>query len=98
MYVQINIGSDQISESGQGFISASFADDTLKALSDSIRGDLAPIEVHTGTGTWNGVSEESMHISTLADVDTYALRVKLAEIKKIYHQDAIALIVGSDLI
>ena len=93
-YVQINIGmpTEQSTELGL------FRRDVEKALEDSVRGDFPVIEVHEGLGSWGGKIEQSLHISTVADVDTYALRVKLRGIAEQYNQDAIALIVGSDLI
>lgn len=61
-------------------------------------GGLQDVQVHTGKGEWNGVEEESAHLSTFADVDLFKLRTELARLKREYQQDAIALIAGSDLI
>ena len=69
-------------------------------------------ERHTGLGTWDGVTEESMHVSlywddaTPADKRDYAadlaagdtLRATLKALARGYGQDALALIVGSELI
>lgn len=98
-YVQINIGADTPSTPFSiGWVSSAFLGAVTRALEESTRGPFPRIETHHGVGQWLGHYEHSAHISTVADVDTYALRVKLAEIKKTFNQDAIALIVGSDLI
>lgn len=94
-YVQINIGQGELThEEWDGF-----QDATIIALRESVRGESdAPIEVHDGAGWWDEEVENSAHVSIVADVDTYALRTKLTELKATYNQDAITLIVGSDLI
>lgn len=61
------------------------------------------VSVHTGRGAWqdehgNTVSEDSAYFSTFAVVDVPALRSALAVIREFAGQDAIALIVGSELI
>lgn len=95
-YIQINLDEGDIpdEETWQAFVKATF-----RALEDSTRGDFPPIEIHEGEGYWRqDLAELSLHISTVADVDLFALRTKLARIKREYNQKAIALIVGSDLI
>lgn len=62
------------------------------------------VSTHTGRGAWlseNGntvESEDSAYISTFAVVDVPALRRALAKARDLFSQDAIALIVGSELI
>ena len=94
-YVQINIGRGNLSHEEW----LNFAHFTTIALRESARGETeVQVELHEGAGCWGDEIEDSTHISTIADVDLYALRVKLAKLKKQYNQEAIALIVGSDLI
>lgn len=64
---------------------------------------LAQVEFHTGTGTWDGVEEESCHISLFVpnEIDPgylRELRIYLANTKRYYSQDAIALITVSELV
>lgn len=58
------------------------------------------IEDHYGKGTWGEVTEESCHISSYwgEGFDLDLLRAELTKLKEWYKQDAIALIVGSELI
>lgn len=99
-YVQVNIGRkfpngiDMV-----GWEWDLFQQDTTKALHNSMRTP-KPIESHTGRGlTPDGSAEDSLHLSTVnADVDLFALRLKLKELAERFEQDSIALIVGSELI
>ena len=74
---------------------------------------LVDTERHTGQGTWDGVAEESMHVSLYWDDDTapadrdYArdleagnlLRATLRDLAREYGQDSIALVISdSELI
>lgn len=104
-YVQVNVGrnvngqpmSDERWDAFQNAV-------TIALLGANRGGGLPNVSFHTGEGFWNDettgelMSEESAYISTFADIDAYALRVELARIRDEYGQDAIALIVGSDLI
>lgn len=95
-YVQVNVGrGDMSAEDWAAFIS-----DTGTALAQSVLSDFPTggIETHTGIGGWNGTPEESAHVSIFANVDYFALRVALAELRDKYNQDAIALIQRSELI
>lgn len=82
----------------------SFQDDIAMAIVNATTGTLPNVSLHEGEGFWNDertgelLSEESAYLSTFADVDLFALRKALATLKRRYQQDAIALIVGSDLI
>lgn len=97
-YVQVNIGADD-EWSGLPRVSTNFTASVMAAIRASCRGsDRPPIEIHNGHGLYNGVREGSTHVSIVADVDIYALRKHLADLKAQYKQDTIALIVGSDTI
>lgn len=58
------------------------------------------LEIHNGYGHWDGMVEESTHISMLSEdiVDLDRLRDGLVDLKKEYGQDTIALITGSELV
>lgn len=56
-------------------------------------------ERHYGTGEWDGVTEESAHISILTDsLDMTLLTAGVEQLKADYQQDSIALIIGSHLL
>lgn len=94
-YVQINISQGPLEYDAWG----TFQDETILALRQSVKGESTNfIELHEGMGSWGYVMEPSLHVSIVADVDLFALRAKLADLKKTFNQDAIALIAGSDLI
>ena len=104
-YVQVNVGRNVGGEPMTDELWDRFHADVTLALLNAYRGSGVPnVSVHTGEGFWNDettgelMSEESAYISTFADIDAYALRVDLARIRDEYGQDAIALIIGSDLI
>lgn len=58
------------------------------------------VEIHLGTGVWDGVPEESAKISVYHEggFDLDSIREQLFRLKKEYSQDSIALIIGSELI
>lgn len=97
MYVQVNIGSDL-----DGEVSVGFENAVNRALLQSIRNPdqraTVDFESHQGQGFWNAESEQSLHISVVADVDLFTLRARLRKIKSQFNQDTIGLIVGSDLL
>lgn len=104
-YVQVNIGRNVDGEPMSDEQWERFQDAVTIALLNAHRGSGIPnVSIHTGEGFWNDettgelMSEESAYLSTFADIDAYALRVDLARIRDEYEQDAIALIIGSDLI
>lgn len=94
-YVQVNIGREDLTSDDW----IDFQNGVYLAIRKSIRGEsTANIEQHEGSGWWDGSEpEDSLHLSIVADVDLYTLRVKLTELKTRFNQDAIALIAGSDL-
>lgn len=58
------------------------------------------VEVHHGSGVWQGVREDSAHVSLFNEhgISIAALRESVADLAHDYGQDAVALIVGSELI
>lgn len=103
-YVQVNIGRNIGGEPMPTDRWVSFQDDIAMAIVNATAGTLPNVSLHEGEGYWNDgrtgelLSEESAYLGTFADVDLFALRKTLATLKATYEQDAIALIVGSDLI
>ena len=107
-YVQINIGRN-IETKGMGLMAMSaadwqeFQDDMANALlqfrecSDMGSG---PVQIHKGIGEWDGIAEESAHISLFHDggFDLDNLKEYLSGQRSYYGQDAIAFIAGSELI
>ncbi|AXC36115.1 hypothetical protein SEA_LYELL_8 [Microbacterium phage Lyell] len=101
-YVQVNVGRNV----GMGPLSpaqwAAFQAEVVDALRAATIGR-GVISTHTGRGAWqddngNTVSEDSAYFSTFAVVDVPALRGALRTVRNRFEQDAIALIVGSELI
>ena len=72
-----------------------FEQDVQELLS---RATGASIETHRGVGSWEGVVEESTKVTLLADnplnVNIGYIRVNLADLVRLYDQDAIALTIG----
>lgn len=58
------------------------------------------VEMHSGTGVWDGIPEESAKISVFNEggFDLDSIRAELSELKSEYKQESIALIIGSELI
>lgn len=96
-YVQVNIGRNVVGEP----MSPERWNDFVTAVSNTIAdcSDIKSIETHFGTGYWEGGMEESCHVSALAtfvDVDT--LREHLGYVAGEFGQDAVALVLGSELV
>lgn len=96
-YVQVNIGRNVAGEP----MSPERWNDFVTAVSNTIAdcSDIKSIETHFGTGYWEGGMEESCHVSALAtfvDVDT--LREHLGYVAGEFGQDAVALVLGSELV
>lgn len=90
-----NIGSEPLSRSDW----VHFIND----VSDAIREQNEKPEFHFGTGVWEGISEDSAHITVyranITDEYRYAIRQNLARIAFTYGQEAIALTISeSELI
>lgn len=113
IYVQVNIGRNAHGEPMSPTRWQWFADTVRDALASAVivaypgpdypcmRADImSQIEMHAGRGRWGGNSEESVHISLYveADIDVNYLRNQLGVIARMFDQDAIALIVGSELV
>lgn len=101
-YVQVNIGRNVAGQPMPARDWARFQGATYAALRNATIGS-GVVSSHDGRGSWedaSGVvqSEESVYYSTFAVVDLDALRLALASLRDTYGQDAIALIVGSELI
>lgn len=110
MYIQVNIGRNFVknrhNEHG-GELSeldwTLFQEDVANILDQyrehSDMGDDMP-QVHIGTGVWDGLTEDSAHISLYHEggFDLDGIREQLYRLKSQYSQAAIALIVGSELV
>lgn len=102
-YVQVNIGRNVDGTPMPAAQWARFQAKMHEVLTNSTIGG-GVVSVHQGRGAWasedgNTVeSEDSAYFSTFAVVDLDALRYALAHYRTVYNQDAIALIVGSELI
>ena len=59
----------------------------------------ADTQVHYGTGIWNGATEESAHISLFWEqgMDVDYIREQAGAVARMFEQEAIAVIVGSEL-
>lgn len=109
MYIQVNIGRNvgtaPLDDDNWQWFRDTVVDticSAVRMLNDVPRVELeAQIEQHRGLGQWGELDpEESCHISlyTELDVDLDFLRENLGYVKRMFDQDAIALIVGSELI
>lgn len=101
-YVQVNIGRN-VDESPMPAAKWGRFQGQVADLLRNVTIGRGIVSVHTGRGAWqddhgNTVSEDSAYFSTFAVVQLDALREGLAYLKAVYGQDAIALIVGSELI
>lgn len=103
-YVQVNVGRNVGDiPLGAGLWDAFIWDVVNDIINSSRDGVPYPFQRHVGTGAWidedgRRIEEDSVHISVMIDIDAYALRLALAATAKKYGQDAIALIIGSELI
>ncbi len=113
-YLQVNVGRNVNDEPMDDQDWTEFTESIALKLATTVVGNnrvtrdhyteiLSQVEYHTGMGTWDGVTEESCHISLFspAEIDPgylRELRIYLENTKRYYSQDAIALIVGSELV
>ena len=60
----------------------------------------ADVQVHFGRGEWDGVAEDSAHVSLFwsAGMDVDHIREMAATLARMFRQDAIAVVLGSELI
>lgn len=103
-YVQVNIGRSVGAEPMNADAWEAFQSAIVRAFIDAMTNGLENVEIHTGQGFWNDdvtgdlVSEDSVHVSSFGDYDVSALRADVSAIGHTYGQDAVALIVGSELV
>lgn len=98
-YIQVNMGRNVDDEPMDADTWAAFRAAVAIAITNACQDDILPdIEAHAGAGTWGDVPEESLHLSAFGAFDVRALRGQLRVIRARYGQDAIALIVGSELV
>lgn len=109
-YIQINIGRNHDDEPIDDDLWAEFQNHMERIIQyneidpdggrtiDRLGVPIA-VERHYGIGDWNG-AEESCHLSAVSPrgFNVENIRVALASAKEVWGQDAIALIVGSELI
>ena len=104
MYVQVNIGRNIGGEPMSGERWDEFRNDIISVLvmscNDSTSETLSTVEIHDGYGSWDGVREDSAHVSIfwVPGVNVDILRERIAHVRRNYDQDSIALITGSELI
>lgn len=111
MYVQINFGrniNNVPMKNGSWMLFQHGITEALFNASNSVPATIfeSTVEVHHGMGRWHDaetgelITEESCHISFFdpAGFDLDMLMTDLADLKQRYSQDAIALIVGSELV
>lgn len=108
-YAQLNIGRNVGTEPMAADVWERFAGACADALAYAAR-DLmagvtrtamrADVQTHYGTGVWEGVREDSAHVSLFSvhGIDVATLRESVAELAHDYGQGAIALVVGSELV
>lgn len=113
-YLQVNIGRNVNDKPMDDQDWSEFKENIALKLTTTVVGNtpvtrdhyteiLSQVEFHSGTGTWDGVEEESCHISIFspAEIDPgylRELRIYLENTKRYYSQDAIALITVSELV
>ena len=70
--------------------------------SDAIRAQGESPEFHFGTGIWDGISEESVHLTVYRDEITetylYGVKNRLSILASKYGQDAIALTISEPIL
>lgn len=99
-YVQVNIGRNVGGNPYSPAQWAAFQGEVQYAMHQA---GALHVDTHTGRGSWTDehgitISEESAYLSAFGVLDLPALRAALRVIKGRFEQDAIALIVGSELI
>jgi len=99
-YVQVNIGRNIDDAPMSAANWARFQGEAQYAMHAA---GAAWVSTHLGCGSWVDpqgftVSEESAFLSAFGVIDLDILRDRIAELRDGWHQDAIALIVGSELI
>lgn len=107
-YAQLNIGRNVGTEPMSPWMWEWFADGAANALMGAThvaaggrttvgRDD---VQIHHGRGVWDGVAEDSAHVSLFwADgLDVDYIRTTAASLAQMFGQDAVAVIIGSELV
>lgn len=108
-YAQLNIGrnvGDVPMDAGRWEWFVNTAQSVLMGAQHRVGGSPAgeshrkDTQVHYGTGVWGGVAEESAHVSLFWEqgLDVDYVREQAAIVARLFEQDAIAVIVGSELV
>lgn len=110
-YAQLNIGRNMGAEPMDSTLWLAFIQQASHALAHAAgehrmadaerwQARIKEVQVHSGTGDWDGVPEDSAHVSLFAPdgIDVDKLRELAAILAAHYGQEAIALIVGSELV
>lgn len=106
-YIQANIGRNFDMGTGTLEMTAQGWEDFQQSVislfrvnAENHQTNMTTFEIHYGVGEWEGVREESAHISglNLDGWDTENIKLGLAWLAKEYSQDSIAFIEGSTLI
>ena len=107
-YAQLNIGRNVGTEPMLDWAWEWFADGAANVLLSAARvtaggacgATRADVQVHYGRGEWDGVAEDSAHVSLFwADgMDVSHIREASALLARMFQQDAIAVMLGSELI
>ena len=105
MYIQVNIGRNIGTEPMDDKSWSTFKGRVAYAIYNSancweafvIRTN---VELHDGMGRYNGITEDSSHISSYWEdgFDLDQLREELRTVRDIYGQDSIALLTESELV
>lgn len=107
-YAQLNIGRNvdntpMAQDRWEWFVST--AQSVLMGAQHRVGGSPAgeshrnDVEVHYGAGVWGGVAEESAHVSLFWEfgIDADYVREQAGVIARMFEQDTVAVIVGSEL-
>lgn len=99
-YIQVNVGRNYTDKQGKLSELSDKQWERMESLISSalMRFTTAPglIERHEGRGCWDGISEDSKHISVVAEgVDEAELRAFMAKVASLYQQEAIAVVISS---
>lgn len=107
-YAQLNIGRNVKNEPMSDWMWEWFQDGTVNVLIGATHVAAAgrsgvkreDVQVHTGRGEWDGVPEDSAHISLFWEdgMDVEHIRYQAGVVARTFGQDAIAVIIGSELI
>ena len=107
-YAQLNIGRNVGTEPMLDWVWEWFTDGAANVLLEATRrvagcmsgATRADVQVHFGRGEWDGVAEDSAHVSLFwADgMDVSHIREASALLARMFQQDAIAVVLGSELV